>query len=85
MLVVCKESRTSYTWFFNPDTSEFVRLDSNGRAKGIITGSNLPNPMGIKEARSKAVAAGRLPQDSRVEADPVTVKLWDFWHAYANN
>lgn len=85
MELVCKESRRPFSWFFNGDNLSFVRLSHKGRINGEISGINLPNPLDIREARERAKSKGQLPKDARIEADPVIIKLWEYWNADKHN
>lgn len=78
--LVCKEFRRNWTWYYNRDLQEYVRLDDDtGRMKGTITGANLPNPDEIEAARKTAKARALLPKDARDSADRVTKQLWEHW------
>lgn len=80
---VCEESRRPFTWYYNDSEQMYTRTDPNGNKNGLISGRDIPDPMGIFEARSKAVQQGKLPKESRVHADPVTKTLWEHWQAQA--
>jgi hypothetical protein len=86
MQLVCHEQRRKWTWYYNSEVSEYVRLDDvTGRMKGTIRGVNLPNPDMIEAARKTAKAKGQLPISARDCADVVTIKLWEHWNAKSNN
>lgn len=85
MELVCRESRRPFTWFYNLKDKLYVRKDQNGRENGRITGRNLPDPLGILETRTLAKTKGMIPLGARVHADPVTIKLWEHYHANSNN
>ena len=63
--------------FFNKEENYYVRKDRNGNINGSVSYDNIPNPLEILEYRSRLKAKGHLPLDARVQADPITVKLWE--------
>lgn len=86
MELVCHEVRRKWTWYYNAEQREYVRLDDEtGRMKGTITGVNLPNPDEIEAARKTAKAKGQLPLSARDCADTVTKQLWEHWSAKSNH
>ena len=84
MIEVCKETRRSYTWFFNPINKEFISLDISGNLVSTIKGSHIPDPDKIAANRRELKEKGLLPLDAREKADIVTIKLWNFYNAYIN-
>lgn len=85
MMLVCKESRRPFSWFFDEEIDTYIRRDQNGEINGSITGRNLPNPLSILEARMRMKQKGQIHPDSRVDADPVTKQLWEHRNAKFNN
>ena len=85
MELVCKENRRPFIWFYDTDDKLYVRKDKQNQENARMHGRNLPNPMDILETRKKAVAKGQLPPTARIEADPITKKLWEHYHAKFNN
>jgi len=79
MELVCKETRRPFSWFFSPEERKYFQKDKNGEIQGTITGNNLPDPLDILEARKAMVAKLKLPAETRVQADPVTIQLWEHW------
>jgi len=85
MEMVCKENRRPFVWFYDENVFAYIRRDGGGVINGSIKGANLPDPFDILESRMRMKQKGVIPMDSRVEADPVTQKLWEHWHAKFNN
>ena len=77
--LVCNESRRPFTWYFNPKGRVYSQRSADGKLQGNINGVNIPNPLDIAEARTRAIKRGQLPIGSRIEADPITKQLWEHW------
>lgn len=82
MELVCKEDRRPMSWYFDTEKLTYFQMYNSGEVSANITGKNLPNPLDIIEMRTRAIEKKQLPAGSRIHADPVTVKLWEHWHAY---
>lgn len=80
---VVAESRRPLDWFFDPDKVSYVRRDKAGNATAVIPGALLPDPEQIKAMLAKAIGQGYFT-NGRVDADPVTRKLWEHYHANLN-
>jgi len=78
---VCEESRRPFTWYYDDSKQIYVRKDRHGNKDAWLSGSELPDPTGIFEMRTRLIAEEKLPKDSRVHADPVTCQLWEHWQA----